>query len=47
MMGKLEKKIMWIASLLLLVLAMGCSLKIDIDPDRLKGAEPSQSEKAR
>lgn len=46
-MKKVGKRIVWGVSLLLLISVMGCSLKIDIDPDRLREAEPSQPEEAR
>ena len=46
-MGKSGKMIVWSISLLLLILAMGCSLKIDIDPDRSGREKPSRSERTR
>ncbi len=38
------KKLFWVASILLVISILGCSLKIEIDPSKLKRTETSQSE---
>lgn len=39
------RKLFWAVSILLVILVLGCSLKIEIDPSKLKRTETSQSEK--
>ncbi len=46
-MGKLGKKIVGAILLLLLILVMGCSLKIEIDPSRLEGTESPESQEVK
>jgi len=46
-MEKSRKRMVWLISLLLLILVMGCSLKIDIDPSKLGKSKSGQSEGTR